>query len=102
MPDDKSTVIALFPSVHGQGALESKLKRELDVPSSLFSQSFREDIYSVLTLSEWSDEVTLRLIQVPNLLQEIVGALHNDDMLSAFFEQRTRDLILELVEKTEI
>jgi len=95
----KNSVIPLFPSESRRGFLERKLIQELETPSALFSQSFREDIYFVLTLSEWSDEVMLRLIQVPNLLSEAARLLHNDDVLSMFTEQRAKDLILELAEK---
>ena len=77
--------------------LDLKLQLELEYPSGLFSRSFLEDIYSILTLNEWSDDLLLRLIKTPNLLQEVGRMLHNDDALSAFFEQRTRELIIELV-----
>jgi len=76
--------------------LELKLQIELENPSKLFSRSHLEDIYSVLTLNEWSGGVMLRLIETPNLLQEIARSLHTDDALSEFFEQRTRELILAL------
>ena len=76
--------------------LELKLRIEMEKPSEIFSQSFLEDIYSLLTLSEWSEDVLLRLIKTPNLLQEVAQRIHNDDMFSAFFEQRARELILEL------
>jgi len=77
--------------------LELKLQVELENPSKLFSRSSLEDIYSVLTLNEWSDEVMLKLINAPDLLQEIARTLHNDDAVSEFLEQRTRELILEFV-----
>jgi len=76
--------------------LELKLRVELEEPSELFSKSFLEDIYGILTLSEWSDAVMLRLIKTPHLLQEIAWALRNDDAFDTFFEQRVRALILEL------
>ena len=76
--------------------LELKLQIELESPSELFSRSFLEDIYSILTLSEWSEDLLLRLIKTPNLLQTIARTIHNDDIFSAFFEQRIRELILEL------
>ena len=98
----KKPVIPLFPSENRQGALELKLKRELDTPPRFFSQSFREDIYSVLTLTKWSDELMSQLILTPDLLREVAWALHNDDVFSAFFEQRTIELTLELMEKSEL
>ena len=85
MAADKKDILAL------------KLQLELETPSELFSRSFLEDIYSVLTLSDWSDDMLLRLIKTPNLLQEVARTLHNDDAFSAFFEQRTRELIIELI-----
>ena len=94
----KSTVIPIFSSDCTQGALELKLNRELNAQSKLLSQSFLEDIYAVLLLSEWSDDVILRLLQTPSLLQEVAYALHNDDVFSMFFEQRVMDLTLELME----
>jgi len=93
----KGTLIPLFPSDCGESALEIKLKRELEARSEQFRQSFHEDVCSVLTLTDWSDDVMLRLIQTPNLLQEVVSALHDDDVFSDFFDQRVKDLILELV-----
>ena len=93
----KGTVIPLFSADDGNGALEIKLKRELDTLPSVFNQTFREDVCSVLTLSEWDDEVMLCLIQTPNLLEEVALSLHNDDLFSAFFEQRIGTLTLELV-----
>jgi len=102
--DDKITIqkgvaIPLHPSAGKKGTLEVKLRRELETPTTFFSQSFYEDIYSVLALTEWSDEVILRLIRTPNLLQEVAQLLHNDDVFSTFLEQRIKDLALELVEK---
>jgi len=94
----KSTVIPLFPSGNQRDMLEQKLNKELERPSNLFNQSFLEDIHSVLTLNEWSDDVMLALIKTPNLLQALARILHNDDMLSALFEQRAKDLILELAD----
>ncbi|MCL2568295.1 MAG: hypothetical protein FWE12_02510 [Oscillospiraceae bacterium] len=85
MTADKKDILAL------------KLQLELESPSELFSRSFLEDIYSVLTLSEWSEDMLLRLIKTPNLLQKVGRVLHNDDVFSVFFEQRTRELIVELI-----
>ena len=82
-----------------QEALEEKLKKELAKQSELFSRSFHEDIYSVLTLTDWSDDVILRLIKTPNLLREVAWRLHDDDAFSEVFEQRAIELTLELVEK---
>ena len=96
-----ATVIPLFPSDSNQGALERKLQRELETPSRVFSQSFREDIYSILTLTDWSDDAMLRLLQTPNLLHQVTWAVHNDDVLSDFFGQRAKNLILELIEKSQ-
>jgi len=97
----KSPVIPLFPSDSRRGFLERKLIQELETPSQLFSQSLWEDVYSVLTLTEWNDEVMLYLVRVPGLLAEVAHALHNDDVFSGFFEQRTTDLILELTERNK-
>jgi len=80
-------------------ALEEKLKRELAKSPGLFRQSYLEDVCSVLTLSEWSDDVLPRLIKTPNLLREIALALHDDDAFSAFFEHRVRELTLELIKE---
>jgi len=96
---ESEKVIPLFPYVNRQELFETKLQRELETPSGVFSQSFREDIYSVLTLTDWSECTMRRLMQTPNLLQEVAWAVHNDDVLSDFFGQRTKDLILELIEK---
>jgi len=79
--------------------LELKLQIELEKSSELFSRSYLEDIYSILTLNEWSDDVMLRLIRASDLLQEIARTLHNDDVFSEFLEKRTRELILEFVEE---
>jgi len=92
-------VIPLFPSESSQSALERKLQRELGASSRVFSQSFLEDVYGVLILTDWHDDTMRRLIQRPNLLQEVAWAVHNDDVLSDFFGQRAKDLILELMEK---
>jgi len=94
----KGVAVPLFPSGSRRGALEIKLKRELATPPKFFSQSFREDVYSVLALTEWSEDFMLRLIQTPDLLQEVMRSLHNDDVFSTLFEQRVKDLTLELVE----
>jgi len=83
-----------------QDALEEKLKKELAKQSELFSRSFHEDIYSVLTLTDWSDDVILRLIKKPNLLREVAWTLHDDDTFSEFFEQRTIQLTMELIERS--
>ena len=62
-------VLDLFSPAGQRMALQAKLKREFEEPSTLFSnQMFREDIYYMLILSDWSDEVVRRLIQIPNLL----------------------------------
>ncbi|MCL2841989.1 MAG: hypothetical protein FWE28_00795 [Oscillospiraceae bacterium] len=76
--------------------LDIKLQTEMHEPSQLFSQSFIEDIYSILTLNEWSDERLLRLIEVPNLLTTLAHALHVDDLFAEFFERRVRELVLGL------
>jgi len=88
----KSEATPLFSSV----TLKAKLKREFEVPTRVISHSFREDVYHVLLLTKWPDDVVPRLVQTPNLLQEVALALHNDDVFSEFFEQRTKELTLEL------
>jgi len=95
----KSGEISLFSPLGRTATLEAKLRRELATPPRFFSQSFREDVYSVLALTEWREDTMLRLIQTPNLLQEVMRSLHTDDVFSIFFEQRVKDLTLELVEK---
>jgi len=82
-----------------QEALEKKLKKELERPSECFSRSFLEDIYSVLAVNEWNDDILLRFIKTPNLLREVAWMLHNDEVLSEVFEQRTVQLTLELIAK---
>ena len=74
-----------------------KLQIELENPSKLFSRSWLEDIYSILILDEWSNEVMHKLINTSDLLHEIARALHNDDVFSEFYEQRIRELILEFI-----
>jgi len=103
MEDDPTTIqkspILHFPSDHRRATFEMKLKQELELPSKLFCQSFYEDIYAVLTLRDWTDEHMLRFIQTPSLLQEVALALHNDNIFSAFYEQRIVDLTLKITEK---
>ncbi|MCL2568085.1 MAG: hypothetical protein FWE12_01440 [Oscillospiraceae bacterium] len=80
-------------------ALEKKLEKELVQLSKRSKQSYLEDIWSVLALSEWSEEEIPRLLQTPNLLREVALTLQDDDVFLDFFEQRVKDLTLELVEK---
>ena len=82
-----------------QEALEEKLKKELARQPEFSSNSFLEDVYSVLTLTEWSDDVILRFIKTPNLLREVAWRLRDDDVFSAVFEQRAIQLALEVVER---
>ncbi|MCL2842104.1 MAG: AbrB/MazE/SpoVT family DNA-binding domain-containing protein [Oscillospiraceae bacterium] len=98
---EKGTVTPLFHSTNRRHALKIKLKRELEVPCRVFSQSFREDVCSVLALSSWSDNVVSQLLQTPNLLREIAQALHHDDVFSEYFEQRTKELTLDYISKNE-
>jgi len=93
----KSDVIQLFSPKSQRVVLRAKLKREFEAPSRFSHQSFREDLYSVLSLTEWDDDVVLRLIQTPNLLRELTWALYNDDAFLDFFEQRAKALTLELI-----
>ena len=79
-------------------ALERKLTIEFEQLTKSHRQSLREDIYNFLILSEWPDDVMYRLIRTPNLLGEVELALRDDDLFGDFFEQRTRALILALVE----
>ena len=89
-------VISLFSNENDDSALARKLKHELDV-LDLFTNSFCQDICSVLTLTNWSDNVMVRLLQTPNLLREVAIALSDDDMYAAFLEERTRTLVLQLI-----
>jgi len=95
----KGTVIPLFPTEDRRGALERKLKREFETPSALFRDSFREDVYNVLLLTAWSDEVALRLIQMPDLLRTVMLALRDDEVFDTFYERRIKQLTLDLVAK---
>jgi len=88
----KSGITPLFSSA----ILEKKLKREFEAISRCCRQSFREDIYSVLTLTKWSNEEVRRLSMTPNLLHKVEAALRDDDMYSDFFELRTKILALNL------
>ena len=94
-----TNIIPFSPSESRQARLERKLQRELETPSQVFSQSFLEDVYGVLTLTDWNEETMHRLLQRPKLLQEVAWAVHNDDVLSDFFGQRAKDLIVALMEK---
>jgi len=97
----KSDVVHLFSPENRRIILTAKLKREFEAPSRFSNHSFREDVYNLLTLTDWSDDVAARLIQIPNLLREVAVTLHDDDVFSAFFEQRTIQLALELLEWQE-
>ena len=96
----KGEEIPFFHSANKRKALELKLKQELEAPSRFFSQSFREDVHSVLAFAEWSDDVVSQLLQIPDLLQEIARVLHNDDAFSEYFEQRVTELTLEYLAKS--
>ena len=65
----KSDVIQLFSPESQRMLLKAKLKRELEASSRCSTSAFREDVYSVLTLTEWSDDMLPRLVQTPNLLR---------------------------------
>ena len=91
----KSGITPLFSFA----VLEKKLQREFEMLTRCCKQSFREDIYGVLTLTQWSDEEIRRLILIPNLLREVEMALNDDDMFLAFVELRTKTLALKLTEK---
>ena len=93
----KSDVIPLLSPAVQRIALRAKLKREFEAPSRFHNQSFREDVYSVLSLSKWPDDVLPRLIQTPNLIREVAWALCDDDAFLDFFDQRVIALTLELV-----
>jgi len=81
--------------------LERKLTIEFETLTRSPCQSFREDIYNFLILSEWSDDAMSRLTRIPNLLQEVELALRDDDSFGDCFEQRAKALTLELAEHVE-
>jgi len=95
----KSDVIPLLSPAGQRMALKAKLKREFEAPSRFHNQSFREDVYSVLALTNWSDDVALRLVQTPHLLREVTWALYDDEAFLDFFEQRAKEVTLELIER---
>ena len=78
-------------------ALERKLTIEFERLTRSPCQSFREDIYNFLILTEWPDDAVCRLIQTPNLLSKVELALRDDDLFGDFFELRAKALILALI-----
>ena len=100
MTQKKSDVIELFSLARQKRLLEAKLKREFEEPQKCCpGQSFREDVYSVLSLSEWSDDVVSCLVRTPNLLQEVTLRIRDDQAFLDFFDQRVREVVLELIEQ---
>ena len=79
--------------------LEVKVQNELqEMSTGLFSRSQLEDIGMFLINSSWSDRVLLSLIARPIVIRDLAYAIHLDEIFSAFFEVRLRELTLALAE----
>ena len=74
--------------------LRKKMQKELSAPLIPWSDALLEDIYHIILLNEWDDEIFDGLQQVPTLLCDVATELHNDEMYQSFYSKRIEQLAL--------
>jgi len=74
------------------------LKIELEFQANRQSRYslMMEDIYNYIIWNEWEDNVVDRLLDKPNLLEELMFDFLTDDDFHDFFEVKMRELVLSL------